>query len=148
MIVRFFLAGIIQGSKKGLDVFDQGYRERIKTILSEVFPGCVLVCPVEKHPRSVLYGDDRARRTFLENIEKAKQCDAMIVYLPEASMGSGIEMWEAHHRGIPIFTITPLSSNWVVRILSSAVFRDLSEFEDRVRSGAVHDVLRRSAVHD
>jgi hypothetical protein len=142
MTYRFFLAGIIQGSKRGLEVFDQGYRERIKAVLSETFPDSLLVCPVEEHPRSVHYGDAKARSTFFENIAKAKQSDAVIVYLPEASMGSGIEMWEAHHHGVPVFSITPLTSNWVVRILSSAVFPDLEAFEVFVRSGGLRGSLR------
>jgi hypothetical protein len=147
MAHRFFLAGIIQGSHRGLEVFDQGYRRRIKDLLSGAFPGCELVCPVEDHPDSVRYGDDLARRTFIENVRKAQQCDAVIVYLPEASMGSGIEMWEARRSGVPIFTVTPLASNWVVRILSSRVFADLDDFGRFAASGAMEDEIRR-AVHD
>jgi len=145
MAYRFFLAGIIQGSKRGIETFDQGYRERLKSILREIFPGCLPVCPVEDHPDSVLYSDAEAGTTFFANVEKAKQCDALIVYLPEASMGSSIEMWEAHRAGIPVFTITPLASNWVVRILSDRVFPGMDAFEAFARSGEMQRSLR-SAV--
>jgi hypothetical protein len=144
MPYRFFLAGIIQGSKLGNETFDQGYRERIKKILREVFPGCRPVCPVENHPDSILYTDAEAGETFYANVEKAKQCDALIVYLPEASMGSSIEMWEAHHRGIPVFTVTPLASNWVVRLLSARVFPGMDAFEAFARSGEMARSLRKA----
>jgi len=143
MAHSFFLAGIIQGSKRGLETFNQEYRERIKSILNEAFPGCRIVCPVEDHPDSVRYTDAEAEGTFFANVEKAKQCDALIVYLPEASMGSSIEMWEAHHRGNPVFTITPLASNWVVRILSDRVLPGIGEFEQFVRSGEMERMLRK-----
>ena len=144
MAHSFFLAGIIQGSKRGLEMFDQEYRERIKSILNEAFPGCRIVCPVEDHPDSVRYTDAEAEGTFFANVEKAKQCDALIVYLPEASMGSSIEMWEAHHRGIPVFTITPLASNWVVRILSDRLLPGMDAFEAFARSGEMDRVLRKA----
>jgi hypothetical protein len=145
MLYRFFLAGIIQGSMRGLATFDQGYRERIKSILNRAFPRCDLVCPVENHPDSVLYSDGDAKATFFANVEKAKQCDALVVYLPEASMGSSIEMWEAFHERIPVFTITPLASNWVVRILSERVFPGIDEFGAFVESGGLMKVLRGTA---
>jgi hypothetical protein len=144
MPYRFFLAGIIQGSKRGLETFDQGYRERIKFILNRTFPHCDLICPVENHPDSVLYSDEEAKATFLANVKKAKQSDALIVYLPEASMGSSIEMWEAYHCRIPVFTITPLASNWVVRILSDQVFPGMEEFEAFIRSGDMERMLRKA----
>lgn len=138
---RFFLAGIIQGSLRGLGVFDQSYRSRIKAVLRAFDPECELVCPVEDHPESVRYADDRARETFLANVERAKQCDAVVVYLPEASMGSSIEMWEAHRCGVPVLTVTPLDNNWVVRILSDRVFPDLDGFESFVSSGGLGRLL-------
>jgi hypothetical protein len=144
MTRAFFLAGIIQGSKRGLETFDQEYRDRIKSILNGAFPGCRVVCPVENHPDSVRYTDAEAERTFFANVEKAKQCDALVVYLPEASMGSSIEMWEAHHRGIPVFTITPLASNWVVRILSERVLTGMDDFERFARSGEMERALRKA----
>jgi len=146
MAYRFFLAGIIQGSKLGIETFDQRYRDRLRSILNDAFPGCLPICPVEDHPDSVLYPDTEAKKTFFANIEKAKLCDALIVYLPEASMGSSIEMWEAHHRGIPVFTITPLASNWVVRILSDRVFPGMDEFESFARSGEMERALRKAAL--
>jgi hypothetical protein len=138
-----FLAGIIQGSHRGLGTFDQGYRERLKTVLRTALPECELICPVEEHPQSVRYSDERARDTFLANVERAKQSDAIVVYLPEASMGSSIEMWEAHRRGVPVLTITPMDGNWVVRILSNRVFPDVDAFESFAASGELGDLLRR-----
>ena len=47
-----------------------------------------------------------------------KQFDLLIAYVPEASMGTAIEMWEAHQHARVVVTITPLSHNWVVQITS------------------------------
>lgn len=141
MRYRFFLAGIIQGSKQGFDVCDQTYRARLKSILKQGFTDCELLCPVEEHPNSVRYTNEEARVTFFANVKKAKESTAVVVYLPEASMGSGIEMWEAYRAGIPIFTITPMRTNWVVRILSHRIFPNIEAFEEFVVSGEMKKLL-------
>lgn len=147
MHYRFFLAGVIQGSKQGFEVCDQSYRDRLKFILKRGFTNCELVCPVEEHPNSVRYNDEEARTTFLTNLQRAKECTALVVYLPEASMGSGIEMWEAYRVGTPIFTITPMSTNWVVRILSTRIFPHLEAFEEFVLSGELKKLLDTHWMH-
>jgi len=35
-------------------------------------------------------------------------------FVPEASMGTAIEMWEAHQHGAAVITISPLKHNWAV----------------------------------
>ena len=66
---------------------------------------------------------------------EAGQSDALIAYLPEASMGTAIEIWQAYVNRRVIFTISPLSRNWVVRFLSNRVFADLEQFAQFVASG-------------
>lgn len=43
-------------------------------------------------------------------------------------MGSAVEMWMAHQNNVPIVTISPMKANWVVKLLSKAVYTDLEEF--------------------
>ncbi len=147
MPYRFFLAGVIQGSKQGFEVCDQTYRDRLKSVLKQGFANCKLLCPVEEHPNSVRYTDEEARTTFLANVKKAKESTALDVYLPEASMGSGIEMWEAYRAGIPIFTITPMLTNWVIRILSHRIFPHIEAFEEFVLSGEMKKDLEMHLMH-
>jgi hypothetical protein len=143
----FFLAGIIQGSKSSRDIHDQEYRKTIRSILEKAFPGCRIVCPMENHPQSVTYDDSKARQVFLGHLEDVRQSDVLIVYLPEASMGSAIELWEAHCRGKVIVTISPMIHNWVIRLLSDQVFSDLDGFRVFVESGGLHRALEKRAHH-
>ncbi|MCJ7811971.1 hypothetical protein MUP95_01455, partial [bacterium] len=101
---RIFIAGIIQGSKRGLDVHDQTYRYSIKSILKEEFPKSILFCPVENHPNSTLYDDKKAKDIFFNHLDVLRQSHGLIAYLPEASLGSSIEMWESYQQKIVIVT--------------------------------------------
>jgi hypothetical protein len=61
-------------------------------------------------------------------LDHAAARDLLIAYVPTASMGTALEMYVAHERGVPVVTISPLAENWVVRALSRRVYRDLGEF--------------------
>jgi hypothetical protein len=60
--------------------------------------------------------------------EHAAASDPLIAYVPTASMGTALEMYVAHQRGVPVVTISPLAENWVVRALSRWVFPDVGSF--------------------
>ena len=125
MVYQYFIAGIIQGSKKDLDVYDQSYRKTIKEILRKAFPESRVLCPVENHPDSSSYDDKKAKEVFHYHLKIVNNSHALIVYLPEASMGSAIEMWEAHHENRIVLVISPMKSNWIVRLFSDEVFADI-----------------------
>lgn len=144
---QFFLAGIIQGSLLDLNVHDQTYRHTIEILLKAHFPNSRIFCPVKNHPNSPSYNDEEAARIFFEHIEILKQSHCLIVYLPEASLGSGIEMWEAHHQKIPIVTISPMTTNWIVRILSTVVCEDIDAFQKFVEGGKMNNLLRNGYTH-
>jgi hypothetical protein len=61
--------------------------------------------------------------------------------VPEASMGTAIEMWEAHQQGRMVVTITPLVHNWVVQLTSRAVYRDFDAFAHAVNVGEIDRLL-------
>lgn len=138
-MIRFFLAGIIQGSLQDDTVHDQSYRDRIRRVLEEAFIDCSIYCPVEEHPNSVTYDDTIAHKVFHRHIQLVREADVLIVYLPEASMGSGIEMWEARQHHTFTVSITSMRANWVVRLFSDAICRSIEDFESFVRSGAFRD---------
>ena len=140
-VYRFFLAGIIQGSNQDLKIHNQKYRDQIKKILREGFTTCQIICPVEEHPDSPLYTDQKANQVFFEHLNLAERCHCLIAYLPEASMGSSIEMWQASQRKVVVITITPMDKNWVVRILSDKICIDIRHFHDYVESGELEELL-------
>ena len=139
----FFIAGIIQGSIQDLGIHDQSYRGIIKRALTDTFPGCRILCPVEKHPDSPSYDDNKARSVFLHHLNEVNKSHALIVYIPEASMGSAIEMWEAHNHGRLIFTISPMKTNWIVRLFSDKIFDNTEAFITFVQSGAFQTMLEK-----
>ncbi len=126
---RVFIAGIIQGSCRGKDVWSQDYRPRLKEILAKAFPRWEIYCPVENHPGSVEYTDEEAKETFIHHIELVRSSSLLVAYLPSASMGTAVEMWEAYLKGIPVWAITPMVENWLVRITSSRVFPSIDALE-------------------
>lgn len=139
--VSFFIAGIIQGSIAHKGIHNQDYRDRLKTLLRRHFSEGNVYCPFDNHPDSVNYGPKKGENTFFDLMRRASDADVLIAYLPEASMGTAIEMWEAYRKKKVIIAITPLKKNWVVKYLSTAVFNDVSEFETFVESGELEKMI-------
>ena len=61
-------------------------------------------------------------------LDHAAASDLLIAYVPTASMGTALEMYVAHERGVPVVTISPLAENWVVRALSRRVYPGSGRF--------------------
>ena len=146
--MRVFLAGIIQGSYQGLELHDQSYRDRLKTILREHWPDAEVCCPIEMHPAGVGYAPDEQRRAFFGLVETASQADLLIAFLPQASLGTAIEMWEAYHHGRVVVAITPMRENWVVNLLAHAVLPSLEAFEGFVRDGRLAALVDGTPARD
>ena len=70
-----------------------------------------------------------------------QQFDVLIAYVPEASMGTAIEMWEAHANARFVITITPLIHNWVVQITSNRVYENTSAFVESLPSGEIDKLI-------
>ncbi len=130
----FFIAGIIQGSNTGKILYDQDYRDKIKAVLRKYFPEAKIFDPMEKHPDSINYDFRTGELVFLGYIKLASRCDCLIAYLPEASMGTAIEMWECYKKGVPIWSITSMKENWAVKFLSKRIFTSLEEFEHYLKT--------------
>jgi hypothetical protein len=141
--MRFFLAGIMQGSHLGAVLHNQDYRGQLKRLLLEAFPGSEVYDPLADHGQSLDYDEDTGRQVFYRHNRMCREVDVVIAVVPEASMGTAIEMWEAHEHGHGlVLTISPLTHNWAIRFCSHAVFKDIEEFEEAVRSGKVENFLR------
>jgi len=127
----------MQGSRQDPDICSQDYRTAIREIILQKYPQAEVICPLELYPDSPYYGPDEGKRTFLDLATRAKEADFLIAYLPEASMGTAIEMWQAYGEGVPILSISPMTVNWVVKFLSAWVFATLEDFAEFVASGGL-----------
>ena len=133
--MKIFLAGIMQGSHLGALLHNQNYREQLKSLLESHLPNAQVYDPLADHTDSLDYDDDRGRAVFMKHNCMCGEVDLLIAFVPEASMGTAIEMWEAHRAGKKVVTISPLSHNWAVRFLSDVVYDDMDAFRDALTSG-------------
>lgn len=127
--MKVFLAGIIQGSLVEATIHQQDWREPIKRALGKHLPGANVYCHYTRHPNSIAYDLPRIRTTLGEGVAQASRCDLLVAYVPSASMGTAIEMYEAARNGAIVLTISPLAANWVIRAYSDRIFEDLETFE-------------------
>ena len=128
--VDVFLAGVIQGSQTGRLIESQDYRDRIKEIFARKAHGWTVYCPFENHSASVEYGDEEGRKVFLHHLALCRTARLLVAYLPFASLGTSIEIWEAHNAGVPVVAISPMNHNWVLRFFCKRIFVDLEAFEN------------------
>jgi hypothetical protein len=135
--MRFFLAGIMQGSHAAARCHCQDYRTHIARLVETHFPDADLYDPHAKHSTSLDYSHETGRDVFFRHNLMCRQIDVLVAFVPEASMGTAIEMWEAYQHGAAVITISPLRHNWAVKFLSHALYADLPAFEAALLSGEV-----------
>jgi len=135
--MRIFIAGIMQGSRLDNGVDDQGYRQRIASAIRARMPDADIIDPWALHPDSPAYADDLAGPVFMSLNDAAATADVLVAFVPQASMGTAIEMWQAFKAGARVLTISPLTENWVVKFLSDRVFATLDEFEQFTAQGGL-----------
>lgn len=142
----YFLSGVMQGAKadgEGVEgTVNQDYRSQIKAAVLAADESAVIVEPWDLvgavcaelyppgTPQSAMFGDDgHVRRAFGVCVDAAAAADAVISYLPEASMGSAVELHAAHAAGRKILVVAPgsMRGNWVVRSYSDRVFASIDE---------------------
>ncbi len=135
--MKIFLAGIMQGSHLGAVLHNQDYRERLARLLTEHLPEADVYDPMADHGDSLDYDDDQGRGVFMKHNAMCGEVDLLIAVVPEASMGTAIEMWQAYQADRTVISISPLSHNWAVRFLSDAVFPDMEAFESALAGGKI-----------
>ena len=141
--MRIFLAGIIQGSIREKRIHGQDYRKDLREILAKHVPDAEVFCPFDHHPNSIEYSPGRGRTTFLQLIDIARASDALVAFLPEASMGTAIEIWEAHKAGRAVVSISPMRENWAVKFLSDEILPDLESFKAWLAQGELQKLIDR-----
>ncbi|MFZ2489712.1 MAG: hypothetical protein WAZ19_16520 [Anaerolineae bacterium] len=135
--MQVYLAGIMQGSHPDDAMHGQGYRAFLTDLLRTHAPQMQVFDPWVAYPDSQTYPDERARTVLVDNVMEAAASDVVIAYLPQASMGTALEMWEAWRAGATVIAITPLAGNWVVRTCAAQRYATLDEFAAAVQAGAL-----------
>ena len=143
--MRIFLAGIMQGSHLALTLHNQDYRGRIVELLGRHLPEAEVYDPLTDHAGSLAYDEDRGREVFFFHNGLCRQVDAVVAFVPQASMGTAIEMWEARQAGKAVIAISPLSHNWAVKFLSHALYADVEAFEAALADGRVRRCIEEVA---
>jgi hypothetical protein len=128
--MRIFISGIMQGSIKGYGIQEQGYRQIISDVIKSSHPDAEIYDPFTLFPDSVSYSDKKAKEVLFKLADEASSADILIAYLPEASMGTALEMIRAFDVGKTIISISPLSRNWFINAVSTKVFSSLDDFCD------------------
>jgi hypothetical protein len=120
--MNVFISGVMQGSIKGAGIQSQDYRQRITEILNRSQPAIEVIDPILLFPGSVTYSEEKAKEVLFELVDTAASADMIVAYLPEASMGSAMEMLRAFDKGKPILTISPMNKNWFILAVSDLIF--------------------------
>ena len=141
--MRFFLAGIMQGSHAAARCHGQEYRAHIAQLIQSHFPNAEVYDPYAEHSRSLGYSHETGRDVFFRHNRLCGEVDVLVAFVPEASMGTAIEMWEAYQHGVAVITISPLKHNWAVKFLSHALYADLAAFEAALQSGEVARLIEK-----
>ncbi len=135
--MRIFLAGIMQGSHRSAALHDQHYRGRLKELLKEHLPDADVYDPLADHAGSLEYGDDKGREVFTDHCQMCTEVDVVLAFVPEASMGTAIEMWQAMQNARAVITISPLTLNWVIKYVGHHNYVDEDAFVAALTSGEV-----------
>jgi len=145
--MRIFLAGIMQGSHLGATLHNQDYRVRLRQLLETHLPDAQLYDPLAEHTDSLDYDDARGREVFLHHNRMCGEVDVVLAFVPQASMGTAIEIWEAYRHGRIVVSISPLAHNWAIKFLSHVLYHDVEEFERALAGGQLAERLAAIAAH-
>ena len=139
--MKVFIAGVMQGSLEDDTVQAQDYRQMITDTILAQYPDATILDPWAIYPDGVSYGPEKAKQTLFEEIDLAGSCDILISYLPEASMGTALEMWSAYQAGAPVLCISTMIHNWVILTLSTHVYPTLDALLQFITDGGLTQVL-------
>ena len=142
--MKIFFGGIIQGSNRGTDIHAQHYRQEIKDLIRKRCSKVQIFDPYEGHEDSIHYDDEQAKFTFFKHLKEVQNSDLLIAYLPQASLGTAIEMWEAYNNKIPIISISPMTTNWIIRFIPKINFETVESFEQFIIENDIEEFTSKS----
>ena len=119
----------MQGNKKIHGIRSQNYRMQITKVVKNLLPDAEIVDPDITDPHRLSYTKEQSVEMFFKYCDLAGQADLLISYIPEASMGSAVEMWQAYKSDVPVLTISEMDYNWVVKLLSTRIYPNIESFK-------------------
>lgn len=143
--MRAFIAGIMQGSLVEKSQHGQDYRGEIRAVIQRIFPEAEIYDPRKSNENSLNYSNETGKETFLRhNRMCGSDIDLLIAFVPEASMGTAIEMWEAWKNGATVITISPMTHNWAIKFLSHKIYPDMISFLEAAEQGELAEVVSKN----
>ena len=139
--MKIYISGVMQGSIKGHGIQGQGYRQAISEAVRTRNPDVEIYDPFLAFPNSVEFDDQLAKQALFTMADEAASADVLIAYLPEASMGTALEMTRAYDNGKAIISISRLEKNWFIRAVSAKLFFSLEDFIVWVRQTNLSELL-------
>lgn len=130
----FYLSGVMQGSRTDTGQVDQDYRRVLKKIIAEAFPDAELKCPLDLFPDALLLDEVNAKEIVPKCAEIARQADVIVAFLPEASLGTAVELWEAHKNSRLNIIISPMKHNLMLRTVSDFIVDSVDDFKRFITS--------------
>ena len=79
---------------------------------------------------------------------RAGEADLLIAYLPNVSMGTAMEMWEAYRSNTYIIAVTPHVHHWAIRFTANEIVPDLNSLLELIQSGHLNDIIGDHTVVD
>ena len=97
---------------------------------------CAVLYPEGTAQSDMFKEDAHVQRCFGVVVDAAAKADIVISYLPEASMGSAVEIHAAKGAGKVILVVAPgsMAQNWVVRSYADSVFASIDELRQWLAS--------------
>ncbi|MCB9007434.1 MAG: MoaD/ThiS family protein [Ardenticatenaceae bacterium] len=133
--LRVFIAGVMQANRRDTQIESQNYRLQLSERLRQHIPDVQLIDPWAENPNSVDYDEEKARHTFLSMTYKASEADLLIAYLPQPSMGTAMEMWQAYQDNTYIIAVTPFVHHWAIRFTANQILPDLESLFGLLENG-------------
>jgi nucleoside 2-deoxyribosyltransferase len=140
--MQIFIAGIMQGARSDHLIDDQTYRVQITHAINAHLPEAHVYDPWALSPGSVDFDSETARNTFHTHLQQVENADALIAYLPRASMGTAMEMWQAYQNNVPILAVSPMQHHWAIRFTAHEVLPDLDSLMAYIAGGKLHTFVQ------
>ncbi len=132
--IKIFVSGIVHGSREN-EVYPQCYRKRIVDVIEKSWQNAIISCPSIVHSKSSTETLTETVKAFEQQLSLLKKSDIVVAYIPEASMGAAIEIYNASLRGKYVVTITPLQTSRIIKIFSHDIYDSVDSFEQACEIG-------------
>jgi hypothetical protein len=144
--VRVYLSGVMQGSRWDTSLVYQDYRQTLKDIILRKYPNAEILCPLELFPDAPAKDDRAAREVIYRCVELVGNVDVVVAFLPEASMGTAVELWESHKKAKVNIVVSPMRHNLMLRTVSDIIVPGIEQFEELISDGTFAKLVEAKRV--